>query len=136
MGDTTITSNRSQYVDFTIPYTDLGVGMLVPNEKDNMWIFLKPLSTGLWITSAGFFILTGFIVWLIERPVNKEFQGTRWQQIGTIFWFSFSTLVFAHSKYSISLLPITIMQIFLLKQCSSTQYFLRSLSSLLQGRGC
>ncbi|KAL6289607.1 hypothetical protein ACE6H2_007117 [Prunus campanulata] len=63
-----------------------------------MWIFLKPLSTGLWITSAGFFILTGIIVWLIERPVNKEFQGTRWQQIGTIFWFSFSTLVFAHRE--------------------------------------
>ncbi|CAB4269251.1 unnamed protein product [Prunus armeniaca] len=98
VGDTTITSNRSQYVDFTIPYTDFGVGMLVPNEKDNMWIFLKPLSTGLWIASAGFFILTGFIVWLIERPVNQEFQGTRWQQIGTIFWFSFSTLVFAHRE--------------------------------------
>ncbi|RXH93202.1 hypothetical protein DVH24_013778, partial [Malus domestica] len=99
VGDTTITSNRSQYVDFTIPYTDFGVGMLIKNENKNMWIFLKPLSGDLWITSACFFILTGLVVWVIERPVNQEFQGTPLQQIGTIFWFS--TLVFAHSKCSI-----------------------------------
>ncbi|KAM1157326.1 hypothetical protein ACFX15_027433 [Malus domestica] len=101
VGDITITSNRSQYVDFTMPYTDLGVGVLVPNQKD-MWIFLKPLSAYLWITSACFFILTGFIVWVIERPVNQEFQGTNLQQIGTILWFSFSTLVFAQREKILS----------------------------------
>ncbi|KAL6129243.1 hypothetical protein ACLB2K_072596 [Fragaria x ananassa] len=98
VGDTTITSDRSSYVDFTVPYTDLGVGVLVANEKENMWIFLRPFSADLWITSAGFFILTGFVVWIIEHPTNKEFQGTPSQQIGTIFWFSFSTLVFAHRE--------------------------------------
>lgn len=98
VGDTTITSNRSLYVDFTVPYTDLGVGMIVPNEKENMWIFLKPLSADLWITSLCFFVVTGLVVWLIERPINQEFQGSPSQQIGTIFWFSFSTLVFAHRE--------------------------------------
>ncbi|XP_040364983.1 glutamate receptor 1.4 isoform X2 [Rosa chinensis] len=98
VGDTTITSNRSLYVDFTVPYSDLGVGMLVANEKENMWIFLRPLSADLWMTSAGLFMLTGFVVWVIERPTNTEFQGTLSQQIGTIFWFSFSTLVFAHRE--------------------------------------
>ncbi|KAL6289622.1 hypothetical protein ACE6H2_007132 [Prunus campanulata] len=63
-----------------------------------MWIFLKPLSADLWITSAGFYILTGFVVWIIEKPINQEFQGSPSQQIGTIFWFSFSTLVFAHRE--------------------------------------
>ncbi|PQP98512.1 glutamate receptor 1.3 [Prunus yedoensis var. nudiflora] len=86
VGDTTITSERSQHVGFTTPYTDLGVGMLVSNEKEDMWFFLKPLSADLWITSAGFFILTGFVVWVIERPVNPEFQGTPSQQIGSILW--------------------------------------------------
>ncbi|KAM5554264.1 glutamate receptor 1.4, partial [Rosa sericea] len=98
VGDMTITSNRSLYVDFTVSYSDLGVGMLVANEKENMWIFLRPFSTDLWMTSAGFFILTGFVVWVIERHTNKEFQGTPSQQIGTIFWFSFSTFVFAHRE--------------------------------------
>ncbi|KAM5554267.1 glutamate receptor 1.4-like [Rosa sericea] len=80
-GDTTITSNRSLYVDFTIPFTDMGVGMLVRNEKENMWVFLEPLSANLWMTSGGFFILTGFVVWIIERPVNQEFQGSTSQQL-------------------------------------------------------
>ncbi|KAF3434905.1 hypothetical protein FNV43_RR21992 [Rhamnella rubrinervis] len=39
VGDTTITSNRSLYVDFTIPYTDMGVGMVVPNSFKT---FLSP----------------------------------------------------------------------------------------------
>ncbi|KAL6130425.1 hypothetical protein ACLB2K_068804 [Fragaria x ananassa] len=64
-----------------------------------MWVFLEPLSGNLWIATAGFFILTGFVVWLIERPVNQEFQGSTSQQLGTIFWFSFSTLVFSHNEY-------------------------------------
>nr|XP_048336701.1 glutamate receptor 1.2-like isoform X2 [Ziziphus jujuba var. spinosa] len=56
---------------------------------------LQPLSLDLWMTTAAFFILTGFIVWLIERPNNQEFQGSLYQQVGIILWFSFSTLVFA-----------------------------------------
>ena len=77
--------------------------MVVPNNNKNMWIFLKPLSVDLWITTAAFFILTGIIVWIIEHPNNEEFQGSLSQQIGTVLWFSFSTLVFAHSKYSLQL---------------------------------
>ncbi|PRQ33921.1 putative ionotropic glutamate receptor, metazoa [Rosa chinensis] len=98
VGDITITSNRSQYVDFTLPYTDFGLGLLVRNEK-NMWIFFKPLSPYLWITSAAFFVLTGCVVWIIEGPTNEEFQGTAEEQIGTVMWFSFSTLVFALGKH-------------------------------------
>ena len=100
MGDTTINARRFSYVDFTLPYTDLGIGMVATKaSQNNMWIFLKPLSGDLWITTAAFFIFTGFVVWLIERPINDEFQGSPSKQVGMIFWYSFSTLVFAHSKY-------------------------------------
>ncbi|KAH0730268.1 hypothetical protein KY289_001456 [Solanum tuberosum] len=34
-GDTTIVSNRSQFVDFTLPYTESGVTMMVPIKDDN-----------------------------------------------------------------------------------------------------
>ncbi|KAK3183649.1 hypothetical protein Dsin_030935 [Dipteronia sinensis] len=98
VGDITITANRSLYVDFTLPFTDLGVGMIAPKGSNNMWIFLKPFTTDLWLSTAAFFVLTGFVVWLIERPINDEFQGSMSQQIGIIFWFSFSTLVFAHKE--------------------------------------
>ncbi|KAK9911411.1 hypothetical protein M0R45_035322 [Rubus argutus] len=57
VGDITITWNRSQYVDFTVPYTEL-----------------------------------------VEHPTNTEFQGTPGKQIGTVLWFSFSTLVFAYTE--------------------------------------
>ncbi|XP_059626297.1 glutamate receptor 1.3-like [Cornus florida] len=103
VGDITITANRSLYADFTMPYTDLGVGTITRVvDNKNMWIFLKPLDSNLWLTSAAFFILTGFVVWVIEHPINEEFQGSAAQQIGTVFWFSFSTLVFAHREKLIS----------------------------------
>ncbi|KAL1162827.1 hypothetical protein V6Z11_A07G229000 [Gossypium hirsutum] len=101
VGDTTILARRFQYVDFTMPFTDIGIGTVVPKiNKKSIWIFLMPLSGDLWITTAAFFILTGLVVWFIERPINEEFQGSPCEQIGMIFWYSFSTLVFAHSKYS------------------------------------
>ncbi|GMN66171.1 hypothetical protein TIFTF001_035246 [Ficus carica] len=56
VGDTTINANRTSYVDFTLPYSDPGVSMVVKikdNEKKNIWIFLKPLSWDLWLTTGG-----------------------------------------------------------------------------------
>ncbi|CAH1447099.1 unnamed protein product [Lactuca virosa] len=98
IGDITITPNRSLYVDFTLPFTDLGVGIIAQNAKNSMWIFLDPLSADLWITSAFFFLFLGFVIWFIEHRTNNEFQGSTRQQIGTTLWFAFSTLVYAHRE--------------------------------------
>ncbi|KAG2261189.1 hypothetical protein Bca52824_068268 [Brassica carinata] len=84
VGDTTITSNRLKYVDFTMAFTELGLGIVAPKER-SMWVFFQPLTRDLWVTSAAFFVLTGIIVWLIERPENTEFQGSWSEQIGVIF---------------------------------------------------
>ncbi|CAN7045253.1 unnamed protein product [Brassica rapa subsp. trilocularis] len=104
VGDITVTFNRSSYVDFTMPFTEMGLGIIAPKER-SMWVFLQPLTPHLWLTTGAFFVLTGVIVWLIERPENKEFHGSWSKQIGVIFWFGFSTLVYAHSKYC-SYMPI------------------------------
>nr|XP_029118700.1 glutamate receptor 2.2 [Elaeis guineensis] len=101
VGDVTIRFNRSLHVDFTLPYTESGVSMIVPvkqNIDNSAWTFLKPLTTDLWLGSFFFFIYTGFVVWVIEHRNNKEFRGPLSQQIGTVFYFSFSTLVFAHGE--------------------------------------
>ncbi|KAJ4816508.1 glutamate receptor 2.2 [Rhynchospora pubera] len=100
VGDVTIRANRTNYVEFTMPYTESGVSMIVPLQPDsrqNVWIFLKPLSPELWLTSLGFFIFTGFVVGIIEWN-NQEFHGTLSEQLGVIFYFGFSTLVFAHKE--------------------------------------
>ncbi|XP_010442264.1 PREDICTED: glutamate receptor 1.2-like isoform X2 [Camelina sativa] len=110
VGDITITSNRSTYVDFTLPFTEMGLGIVAAKER-SMWVFFEPLTPDLWITSAAFFVLTGIIVWLIERPENPEFQGSWPQQIGVVLWFGFSTLVYAHReklKHNLSRFVVTV----------------------------
>ena len=103
MGDTTTVANRSLYVDFTLPYTESGVSMIVPiidKRSKNAWVFLKPLTWDLWVTSSCFFVFIGFVIWVLEHRVNKDFRGPCSHQVGTIFWFSFSTLVFTQSNFS------------------------------------
>ncbi|XP_023641132.1 glutamate receptor 1.4 isoform X2 [Capsella rubella] len=97
VGDITITDNRSSYVDFTLPFTDMGLAVVTAKDK-SMWIIFKPLTLSLWLTIVTFFLLTGTIVWLIERHDNADFQGSCFQQIGTLLCFGFSTLVFAHRE--------------------------------------
>lgn len=102
MGDITIRANRSLYIDFTLPFTESGVSMIVPikdNKDKNAWAFLKPLTWDLWVTSGCFFIFIGFVVWVLEHRINEDFRGPPLHQIGTSFWFSFSTMVFAHRKF-------------------------------------
>ncbi|KAI5354097.1 hypothetical protein L3X38_006992 [Prunus dulcis] len=78
VGDITIRANRSLYVDFTLPYTESGVFMLVPikdNNSKKAWVFLKPLIWELWVTSGCSFIFIGFVVWILEHRINKDFRG-------------------------------------------------------------
>ncbi|XP_022848938.1 glutamate receptor 1.2-like [Olea europaea var. sylvestris] len=131
VGDITITSNRSQYVDFTLPFTEFGVGMVARLDDKDPWFFLKPLSVDLWIMSAGFFILTGFIVWLIEHRINVEFQGSLGWQIGTILWFAASTLVYAHREKLQSNLSRFVVGIWLFVVLILTSSYTANLSSLL-----
>ncbi|XP_040364440.1 glutamate receptor 2.8 [Rosa chinensis] len=68
VGDTTIRANRSLYVDFTMPYTKSDVAIVMPikdSTRKNAWIFMKPLTGGLWLTTLCFFIFIG------ERVVSN-----------------------------------------------------------------
>ncbi|KAJ0053040.1 hypothetical protein Pint_03103 [Pistacia integerrima] len=131
IGDIMITANRSLYVDFTLPYTDVGVGMISLKDSKSMWIFLKPLNSDLWLSSACFFILTGVVIWLIERPINNEFQGPISQQIGMIFWFSFSTLFFAHREKLVSNLSRFVVIVWLLVVLILTSSYTATLTSMI-----
>ncbi|CAF2096859.1 glutamate receptor 2.8 [Brassica rapa] len=134
VGDITITANRSMYVDFTLPYTESGVSMLVPlrdNENKNTWVFLKPWSLDLWITTGCFFVLIGFIVWLFEHRVNSDFRGPPHHQIGTSFWFSFSTMVFAHREKVVSNLARFVVIVWCFVVLVLTQSYTANLTSFL-----
>ncbi|KAG8388842.1 hypothetical protein BUALT_Bualt02G0167000 [Buddleja alternifolia] len=131
VGDITILSNRSQYVDFTVPYTEFGVGVVVKLADKDPWFFLKPLNANLWITSACFFLLTGFMVWLIEHPINEEFQGPPARQIGTLLWFAASTLVYAHRENLRSNISRFVVGSWLFVVLILTSSYTANLSSLL-----
>ncbi|XP_023737515.1 glutamate receptor 1.2 isoform X1 [Lactuca sativa] len=131
IGDITITANRSVYVDFTLPFSDLGTGTIARNAKKNMWIFLDPLSADLWITSGCFFLFLGFVIWFIEHRINEEFQGSTCQQIGTTLWFAFSTLVYAHREKLQSNLSRFVVTVWVFVVLVLTSSYTATLSSVL-----
>ncbi|GJN33927.1 hypothetical protein PR202_gb22558 [Eleusine coracana subsp. coracana] len=134
VGDIMILANRSLYVDFTLPYTESGVRMLVPardQRQKTAWTFLKPLASDLWLASGAFFVLTGLVVWFIEHRTNQEFRGTPANQIGSIFYFSFSTLVFAHRERIMNNLSRIAVVVWLFVVLILQQSYTASLSSIL-----
>lgn len=130
----TITANRSLYVDFTFPYTQSGISMLVP-VKDKLqkgaWAFLKPVETNLWLASGAFFIFTGFVVWLLEHRINTQFRGAPADQLGNVLYFIFSSLVFAHRENMMGNLSRIVFLVWLFVVLILKSIYTASLSSML-----
>ncbi|KAM7477594.1 hypothetical protein LguiA_025807 [Lonicera macranthoides] len=134
VGDVTIRADRSLYVDFTLPFTESGINMIVPvkdKKAKNAWVFLKPLTWDLWVTSFCFFIFIGLVIWILEHGINEDFNGTLPQQLGTSFWFSFSTMIFAHKEQVVSNLSRLVVIIWCFVVLILTQSYTASLTSTL-----
>ncbi|KAK1276934.1 Glutamate receptor 2.9 [Acorus gramineus] len=134
VADTTILADRSQYVDFTIPYMDAGVSMVVPitdGRSKSALTFLKPRSPGLWAVSGAFVVFTGFVVWVIEHRINNEFRGLPQHQLGVVFYFAFSTLVNAHRQRLVSNLSRLVVIIWLFVVLILQSSYTASLTSML-----
>ena len=96
VGDTTIIINRSMFVDFTLPYTESGVQMVLPmreNWSKSLWVFMKPIETRLWVAILVVFLFTGFVIWLVEHKENRDFGGSAGKQLVNIAYFSFQALL-------------------------------------------
>ncbi|XP_028807063.1 glutamate receptor 2.9-like [Neltuma alba] len=134
VADITIIANRSNHVDFTFPYTESGVTMIVPvkdKRKKNAWAFLQPLTWDLWVTTACSFVFIGFVVWVLEHRINEHFRGPPSHQIGTSLWFSLSTMVFAHRERVVSNLSRFVVIIWIFVVLILSQSYTASLTSLL-----
>lgn len=96
----TILAERLQYVDFTVPYAESGLSMIVTEKsEESAWMFMKPFTWQMWVVTGVILIYTMVVVWYLEREDNPEFQGNWKNQIITSFGFTFSSLFFAHSEY-------------------------------------
>lgn len=99
----TILADRLQHVDFTLPYAESGLAMIVPEKTDKSpLMFAKPFTWEMWVVTGAILIYTMLIVWFLERQYNPEFNGSWKDQISTALWFAFTSLFFAHRKYQLS----------------------------------
>ncbi|KAI3874666.1 hypothetical protein MKW92_016005 [Papaver armeniacum] len=136
VGDVTITANRLQYVDFTLPYVEAGASMIVLTRKDlnkETLIFFLPLEWRLWLTIVAFFVYIGSVIWILEHRGNREFRGGPHPlyQMGTMLSFSFSMLVFAHKEKVLSSPGRFVMILWILAVFILTASYTASYSAML-----
>ena len=89
VGDVTITTKRMAMVDFSQPYIESGLVVVVlarDSQSANAWAFLRPFTTSMWLTTLAFFILTGMVIWMLEHKKNQDFQGRPKKQAVTVLW--------------------------------------------------
>ncbi|KAK9077867.1 hypothetical protein SSX86_006205 [Deinandra increscens subsp. villosa] len=136
VGDITIITNRTRVVDFTQPYLESGLVIVVPlnRSKPKSWAFLRPFTLEMWLVSGGFFLFVGFVVWFLEHRSNEEFRGPPMRQIITVLWFSFSTMYFSHREKIVSTLGRFVLILWLFVVLIITSSYTASLTSILTVR--
>ncbi|XP_059638917.1 glutamate receptor 2.7-like [Cornus florida] len=133
VGDITILAERWNKVEFTQPFIESGLLMVVPvkPETSKAWLFLKPFTMEMWVATACILIYTMFIVWSLEQRSNPEFSGPWKESLGNVLWFTFSTLFFAHREKIKSNYTRTVVVVWLFVVLILTQSFTASLTSML-----
>ncbi|KAF9666599.1 hypothetical protein SADUNF_Sadunf16G0245500 [Salix dunnii] len=93
VGDVAIVASRYKRVEFSHPFTETGLMLIVPARSSNKaWSFIKPFTKPMWASITVITIYNGFVVWLIERHAHPELRGSMLHQIGVMLWLSFNTL--------------------------------------------
>ncbi|PHU12202.1 Glutamate receptor 3.5 [Capsicum chinense] len=136
VGDVTITTNRTRIVDFTQPYMESGLVVVAPIKelKSSPWAFLQPFTLQMWCVTGVFFLFVGTVVWILEHRHNPEFRGPPRQQLVTVFWFSFSTMFFAHRENTMSTLGRLVLIFWLFVVLIINSSYTASLTSILTVR--
>ncbi|GLJ41432.1 hypothetical protein SUGI_0857540 [Cryptomeria japonica] len=141
VGIVAVVANRSKYVDFTKPYTETGLIMVVANSEEgssDRWAFLRPFTLAMWITTVAFFFFTGGVVWFLEHKQNRQFRGNPGNQILTFIWYFSCSLClrFYGNIHTVNLynsyVSIRISNTLELKQSTPS---IKDRCSLLSGRG-
>ncbi|XP_058096307.1 glutamate receptor 2.7-like [Magnolia sinica] len=135
VGDTVIMSDRYQYAEFSQPYIESGLTMVVkvkPEKMRRAWMFMKPFTKSMWVLIGAMNLLVGTVIWLIERDTSVEFGGgTFGDQIGTMLWFAISTNFFAHREPLQSNLSRLVVATWLFVVLILTSSYTANLSSML-----
>ncbi len=98
IGAISITAERETRVDFSQPMYDSGIQIATPASSDR--ISLRNIIGQLFaanvllllVAVAGAAVVTGTIVWLIERRRNEEFEPAGWRGVFSGIWWATVTL--------------------------------------------
>nr|KYP40593.1 Glutamate receptor 2.5 [Cajanus cajan] len=128
VGDTAIMAYRYHLVDFSQPYVESGLDMVVREQsaKSKTWIFLDAFTKEMWLMMATLHIFVGFVIWLIERQVNAELQG-----FGPMLWFLVTVIFYAHREPITSPMARVVMAPWLFVILIATSTFTASLTSMM-----
>lgn len=85
----------------------------------------------MWSVTGIFFLIIGTVIWLLEHRINDDFRGPPVKQVITVFWFSFSTLFFAHREDTRSTLGRIVIIIWLFVVLIIQSSYTASLTSIL-----
>ncbi|KAL7214080.1 hypothetical protein ACSBR1_026490 [Camellia fascicularis] len=103
----------------------------IKERKSSAWVFLRPFTVEMWCITGLFFVFVGVVVWIFEHRMNHEFRGPPSQQVTTIFWFSFSTMFFAHKENTVSALGHLVLILWLFVVLIINSSYTASLTSIL-----
>ncbi|XP_011083927.1 glutamate receptor 2.7-like [Sesamum indicum] len=103
VGDTEIMADRYVYAEFSQPYIESGLVMLVtakPRLKESRFIALSAFTKKMWIQLAGLSMSTGAIIWLSEYATgNEQFANNSFLQlIGSVLWLSITIISFSQRE--------------------------------------
>ncbi|XP_032457765.1 glutamate receptor ionotropic, kainate 2 isoform X2 [Nasonia vitripennis] len=107
IADLTITYDREQAVDFTMPFMNLGISILYRKpvkQPPNLFSFLSPLSLDVWIYMATAYLGVSVLLFILARfsPYEWENSRTSTNQIPTLendytllnsLWFTIGSLM-------------------------------------------
>lgn len=140
VGDITILHKRAKYVDFTLPYAESGVRMIVGiqhGSNQNMWTFVKPFSWDLWLCILIISMFIGVVLLFMERnvhtiPEQKEGSSFRKQLSAmTILWFPISQAVLPEKMVVAKNCSRFVLMVWLLLAFVLMQSYTANLTSIL-----
>ncbi|KAL0545808.1 hypothetical protein IC582_015701 [Cucumis melo] len=134
VGDIAIVSSRYEHAEFTHPYSEAGLVMIVPtinNRSNRALLFTKPFTLTMWIVISVVNVYNGFVVWFIERNHGPEPEGSMFSQAGTMLCSSFTTLFSLQGNRLHSNLSRMTMVVWLFVALVITQIYTANLTSML-----
>ncbi|RDX65785.1 Glutamate receptor 2.7, partial [Mucuna pruriens] len=96
VGDIQIVEHRYAFAEFSQPYVESGIAMVVkvkPDRSKETWMFMDAFTKEMWLLMAGMHLFIAFVIWFIEGENNSELKS-----FGAILWFSVTIWFFVHSK--------------------------------------